>query len=451
MAQEGYGKYLQNLKSDATQSALKNKQMPTPLLADCIESGIVDCHDEGLLFEIEKSVGRRLKPAVEPSMNIENESQAKASSPRISSTKGMPVVKTGGDKPPLFAQDKPVPPDTMYRQVVADTDARLASDPILQRKALSPSILYNARQDWCTPELFKALVLDPPFIFRLRAAMYPYLVSYCARTFPVGDKTYMVPYITVFNGSKEDGTTVLSKDRFSYDKKEGKGVYDTYGTGNRHEAQTTTFYLNRYGKIGIMEGIIKHMYGPSDFSSPEAIRRYMGQLKEAYNAKIKSVHAPDAKKRYKQDLKDIEGFLEPYASGKKPIGSPKSLMFEFMRIHRPMVGGDTLDTYTNIKIGESGYAMTRNDRKESRMDGNGWEKVIDITPCIKNNEVKQDLVCYMFERQNPGSVERIKAAGLESLRRLHDKMLSTDRCTKTQSGSYADLDGEDEFYEYFRD
>lgn len=451
MPQEGYDKYLQNLRSDATQNALRNKQMPTPLLADCVESGIVDVHDETLLFEIEKSVGRRLKPAVEPTMNIGNaQNQTKAPSTRACSTKGMPVVKTG-DKPPLFAQDKPVPADIMYRQVIADTDARLASDPILQHKALSPSILYNARRDWCTPDLMRALVLDPTFVFRLRAAMYPYLVSYYTRTFPIDGKTYLVPYITIFNGSKEDGTTVLSKDRFSYDEKDGKGVYDTYGTGNRFEARTTTFYLNRYGKIGMMKGIIKHMYAPSDFSSPEAVRRYMGQLREAYNAKIKSVHAPDAKKQYKQDLKDIEGFLEPYASGREPISSPQTLMSKFMKFHRLMTGGDTGDTFTNIKTGESGYSVTRNDRKESRMDGNGWERVIDITPCVKNNEVKHDLICYLFERQSPGSVERIKAAGLESLRRLHDKMLSTDRCTKTDRGTYADLDGEDEFYDYFRD
>lgn len=449
MAQEDYSKYLQNLKSDATQSALKNKQLPTPLLAYCVENGIVDIHDETLLFEIEKSVGRRLKPAVEPDRNIGNaKSQAKAPSGRISSTAGMPVV---GDNTPLFARPALVPADIMYKQVVAETDKQIASDPILQHKALSPSILYNAREDWCTPELFKALVLDPTFVFRLRAAMYPYLVSYYERTFPIDGKTYLVPYITVFNGSREDGTTVLSKDRFGYNEKEGKGVYDTYGTGSRYEARTTTFYLNRYGKIGIMKGIIKHMYDPRDFASPEAVRRYMGELKEAYNAKLKSGLASDARKRYKQDWKEIEGFLGPYASGKEPIGSPKSLMSKFMMFHRLMVGGDTGDTFTNIKTGQSGYSVTRNDRKESRMDGNGWEKVVDITPCIKDGVLKRDLISCLFDVQNPGSVERIKAAGLESLRRLHEKMLSTDRCVKTQSGSYADLDGEDEFYEYFRD
>lgn len=442
--------YLQVLRGNTMRLALEKELVPAPFIVNCIEAGVIVCRDKTLLAELERAVGRTIIPRVAPDLDIAEEARNSVGrqTTRVSSTAGMPVV---GDKTPFFARPVPVPADMMYRQVVAETDARIASDPILRDKALSPSILYNARQDWCTPELMKALVMDTTFVFRLRCAMYPYLVSYCERVFDVDGKTYLVPYITVFNGSQEDGTTVLSKGRFSYDKKDGKGVYDTYGTGNRHEAQTTTFYLNSKGKIGMMEGIIKHMYDPSDFSSPETVRRYMGELKEAYNAKINSGLASDARKRYKQDLKDIEGFLEPYASGKTPIKSPETLMNRFVEFHRPMVGWDTKDTFINIKTGESGYSVTRNDRKASRMDGPGWEQVIDITPCLKNSILNRALVSKMFERQKPGSVERIRTVGLESLRRLHDKMLSTDRCVRTNSGTYADLEGQDEFRDYFRD
>lgn len=437
--------YLSVLRSQTAQLALSKQLIDTQFIASCIEAGVVVCRDKTLLSEIERSVGRTIVPDIAPDLDIAEEvrnSAGKGQTKRVS-TAGMPVVSSGT---PLFAQPMPAPEDAMYRQAVAETDARIAASPILQHKSMEASIEYNARKDWCTPELMKALVVDPTFVYRLRCAMYPYLVSYTERTFPVGDKTYLVPYITICKDSKNDGTTAITKDKFFYGE-DGKGVYNKYDNGEGYEMQTTTFYLNNKGKIGVMTGVVKHMYDPTDFASPEAVRRYMAQLKEAYNSMIKSWHAPDAKKQGKKDWKDIESFLGPYASGKKPIDSPKRLMYDFMRFHRLMVGGDTGDTFLNIKTGQSFWSVTRNNRKEVRMDGNGWQTVIDVTDCTQNGWFMKDLVQPMFTKKDPDGVERIKAEGLKSLMRLHEKMLSTDKCVQTKYGGYIDIEGQDEFFE----
>lgn len=72
--------YLNFLYGSRMQTSLSNKQVPAEFLAFCIESGVVDVHDEALLFEIEKAVGQRIKPKVQPSMNIKESKNAPARS-----------------------------------------------------------------------------------------------------------------------------------------------------------------------------------------------------------------------------------------------------------------------------------------------------------------------------------------------------------------------------------
>lgn len=88
-------KYFEVLKSESVQSAFRSGNVPVAFLAQCIETGIVDCKDEALLFEIEQSFGRRLHPKNPPTVNM----GAQSPNTRPVSTAGMPVV--GGVKLPL--------------------------------------------------------------------------------------------------------------------------------------------------------------------------------------------------------------------------------------------------------------------------------------------------------------------------------------------------------------
>ena len=142
----------------------------------------------------------------------------------------------------------------------------------------------------------------------------------------------------------------------------------------------------------------------------------------------------------------MKAFLEPYATGKKPIGDPKALMRDFMHEHRMVYGGDTENEFTAIKTGETCYATIRNNVKEIRKYGQDWYKVLDVTSCVKNNAIQKSLVVQEFERQRPGSTARIRAVADESLARLGRKVLSTEGLT-LRGVQYVDTRGEDEYLE----
>lgn len=429
------GMYLEALRGDMVQKALGNKQMPVQFLAYCIESGVVNVRDETLLFEIEKSIGRRLKPRFEPDMNLGDAlGQSKASPARVSSTKGMPVVGgAGSDKPP-FARIASV--GEMFSQTVKETDAKIAASPILKTKDFPSSIVHNARRVWCTPELMKCLLIDPSYVDKLRAAAYPALVSYCERTFTENGRTYMAPYITVINYLNTDGTLMFhkgdDKDDYEYD---GRTTI------------STTFYLNNKGGIGAMTSSTLHLYDVSDFFSKDAVSKYLKELERMFDKERKEyVNASDRKRFEKETWGPVKAFLEPYATGKKPINDPASLMREFMKVHRLAFGGDTENIFLNIKTRESCYATIRNNVKEIRKYGPEWFKVVDVTDCVRDDVVKRALVAEKFERQKTGSVAKIKAVADESLCRLSRRMLKTDSLTK-RGIIYVDTDGEDEYLE----
>lgn len=428
-SQGRYEKYLDTLWNHTTQSALQNKQMPTPLLADCIESGIVDVRDETLLFEIEKSVGRRLKPAVEPTVNLGNtQNQAKAPSGRVSSTAGMPVV--GGDKMPF---DKNLSVDAMFRETVKEMDAKISSSSVLKTKDFPSSIEHNARRVWCTPHLMRALLMDPGYIDRLRAA-YPALISYCERTFEKDGRTYMAPYITIINHLNTDGTLMFYKGDNERD-------YEYEG----RTKISTTFYLNNKGGIGAMTSRTIHLYDVKDFSSKEAVGKYLKELEKMFEKQRKKwVNASDRKRFEKETWGPVKAFLEPYATGKKPIGDPASLMRDFMRVHKFAYGGDTENVFLNIKTREACYATIRNNVKEIRKYGPNWYKVVDVTDCMRNGVFDRKLLAAQYDRQVSGGSATVKAVADESLRRLSKRMLQTEGLTQ-RGIVYIDTDGEDEF------
>ncbi len=433
-------KYLRALRSKAVQSALGNKQLPVNFIASCLEAGVVDCHDKTLLTELEQSLGETIRPKVAPSVDY---AEVARNAPRVSSTAGMPVVGgTGGGS--SFLQGS-LPEQELYRQAVAETDARIAASSILQHKFLEYSILYNARKDWCSPILMRALVLDPTLVHRLRAAMYPCLVSYTEHTYHIGDKWYLTPYITVYAEPLKDSADIPRKDRFRYNKR----LHCVGKDSDYDEAETVTFFLGPENSIGMMRGNIAHVYDPADFASPEAVRRYMGELKEAY---CKVDFEPGMTKLYKQYWKKIEKYLGPYASGKAPIGDPGALMGQFMDFHRrecELDGCGIESTFTNIKTGERFWCVTPTRKAEWKIFGDDSHRTIDITPFIRDGKFLpswRELLRQRVEQARAGSVESIRELGIENLRRLHEKMLSTNRCTKRgEYNLYYDLEGEEAY------
>lgn len=405
VASSSVSKYLETLHGNAVQKALENKSISTYFLAFCIENGIVDCNDEALLFEIEKSVGQRLHPKNPPTMNL-----ASGNSGRVSSTVGMPVVGCvdgglqGEGKLPF---EKNMPTEAMFQETVKVIDAKIASNCHFAARLFNQCIKYNARKDWCTPELMKALLMDPSYVDKLRAAMYPSMVSYCERIFTDGGKTYVVPYITIIDESKiGENCGAMTCE---------KGMWNT------------TFYLNNNGGIGMMAGKVYQMYEVSDFSSKDAIKRYMDGLEAEFKKENKDVPKSNYKRIFDREWKPVEEFLKPYATGKKPIENSKALMDEFMRLHKSVLGGDTIDYFLNLKTRKEYRTVIRNNIKEIRRYGNDWFKVFDATNCVVpgTKDVKRELVAGEFERQNPGSTARIKKIADESLRRLHGKMFGT--------------------------
>lgn len=421
------GPYLEALRGDKVQAALRGKMMPVAFLAFCIESGVVVCRDEALLFEIEKSVGRRLRPKIPPEMNLADGSGTK----QVSSTKGMPVVNTTGGNLPL---ERNLPTSAMYAQTVKETDAKMAASGVLLKKDFTSSIVHNARKDWCTPELMRALVLDPSYVDKLRAATYPALVSYCERTFVKDGHTYMVPYITIL-------------DRFY---NHGKWIPRKNDEPNKYKGRTeisTTFYLNNKGSIGSMTSSWIHVYDIADFSSKEAVEQYMKELEKLFKESIARVPHSNKKSIEEREWKPVKEFLEPYATGAKPIGDPKALMKDFMHEHRLALGEDTENEFLAIKTGETCYATIRDNVKEVRKYGNDWYKVLDVTGCVQNGVFHRELVAGEFERQRPGSVQRIRAVANESVARLGRKVLSEEGLV-LRGTAYVDTRGEDEYLEY---
>jgi len=393
-------KYLEALHGDVVQRNLRNKLMPTNFLAFCIESGLMDCHDEALLFEIEKSVGQRLKPKNPPTMNLANAKH----SPRISSTEGMPVVSGLGDGTLPFERNMSV--NAMYANTVKEIDAKVISRATFEARFFTDCIKYNARKDWCTPSLMRCLLMDPSYVDKLRAAMYPAMVSYCERTFTDGGKTYMVPYITIIDESEMGKDCGVAKCE--------KGM------------RNATFYLNKNGRISMMGGYIKQMYDVADFSSPNAIGRYLKRLEAEFREENKTVPRSNMRELEKYEWKPVEEFLKPYATGRKPIGDPDELMAKFMRVHKNALGGDTEDYFLNIKTGESYRTVIRNNIKEIRREGTDWFKVTDLTACVRDGRVQRELIAGEFERQGYGSPSQIREAAMRDLRRLHNKMFGTN-------------------------
>ena len=292
----------------------------------------------------------------------------------------------------------------------------------------------------------RALVLDPALVHRLRAAMYPCLVSYTEHTYHIGDKWYLTPYITVYNPPyfRTDSTDIPRKDEFRYNKR----LHCVESDNGHIERETVTFFLGPKNSIGMMRGDIAHVYDPADFASPEAVRRYMGQLKEAY--KTAANNCPGVTKVLKQSLKKIEGYLSPYASGKAPIGDPEALMGQFMDFHRrecELDGYGIGSAFLNIKTGGRFWCVTPTRKAEWKIFGDDSHRTIDITSFIKDGKFLpswRELLRQSLERARAGSVESIREQGLDSLRRLHEKMLSTDRCTK-DGKVYIDREGEEAF------
>lgn len=407
--------YLSALRGDYVQSALTNHMVPSAFVARCIEGGVIDCHDKALLSELERSIGQTIRPAKRPDFDAAEAARTAPPSQqgqRMVSTAGIPVV---GGVPPFL--DKSISsPQEMLRRSVADMDARIASNTILSHKDFNTSIVFNARRVWCTPELMRTLVRDPGYIDKLRAVMYPVLVSYSERVFEDGGRWYLVPYITVLKGFSLDGTR-------SYKKGEDEGDFDYKGRFR----ESDTFFLNHKGGIGRMNSDYLHLYDPADFASPDAVRRYMGELRGIVERKIKSGIVRDVQKEYKAKLKKIMDYLEPYASGKEPIGSPETLMKQFAKFHKnEMLGCDTENDFVNVKTGARFYATIRNDVKESRLYGNGWHKVLDITNCMVGATLDRSRIVGELERQKPGSSERDKNVADVCLRRLHDRMVNTE-------------------------
>lgn len=424
--------YLQVLRGETIQSALRQQRLPVAFLASCIETGVVDCHDKVLLAELERSLGRTIRPVTPPSIDSAEAAR------RVSSTAGMPVVGGTGSGVPPFLQGS-LPPQEMLRQSVAEMDARIAASEVLQKKDFCGGILHAARRVWCTPELMRTLVADHSYIDRLRAAMYPLLVSYCERIFEKDGRWYAVPYITIPQMDNKNGEQILRKGDDEKDfRYEGRSL-----------PYSTTFLLGPKGGIGSMTGTETHLYDPADFASPEAIKRYMGELKTASDNHVREhVFASSAKKRYKQDWKKVESYLEPYASGREPIGDPESFMKRFAKFHKnEVLGCDTENDFVNVKTGERFYATIRHNRKESRKYGPEWYKVLDITACMDGEVLDRSRIPGEFERQRPGSVRRDRAVADESLRRLNARMLKTDGLEKI-AGWYYEPDGQEEFEKY---
>lgn len=406
--------YLNALRGSSVQTALRNGQIPTRFLAFCIESGVMDCHDETLLFEIEKSAGGRIKPRVQPSLNLGNPNQ----SSKVSSTAGMPFVNADGGKPP-FARLTSA--DEIYKETVREGNEKLNGDVI--SKDFKGCICYNARKDWCTPELMRCLLMDPGFVHKLRAAMYPAVVSYSERIFKESGKTYMVPYITIIENISKLGNKTLNKE-------------ETIG------AFTTTFYLNKNGRIGTMMGDIKHVYEKENFSSPDAIKRYLKELEDAFYEHFKGCPRANRKQHEKSDLDPLREFLTPYITEKKPIGDPEKLMNDFIKVHKRAIGGDTDDLFLNIKTGQSVRTVIRNNRKEIRQDGNDWFKVFDATNCVDPSDglVMKNLIGKEMERQGFGPPDSLRERALYDLCRLNKKLYGTEGWEATR--------GRDEWYKY---
>lgn len=425
MATGDSSNYIEALRSSWVQNALSNREIPTEFLATCIEAGIVNIADEALLFEIEKSAGRRIKPMNPPTTDLSKQ----ASSP--SARQNGPVM--GSAKPPCLRN---LPTNEMYRQAVAEMDAAMASSKILDDKHYPKCIVHNARRVWCTPGLMRTLVADPSYVDKLRAAMYPATVSYCERTFEGNGRTYTVPYITIMEYCERDGIINSLK----------KGEDEKDYTYNGRFAISTTFYLDKNGGIGAMTGSKIHLYDPADFSSPQAVKNYMREIERAYEQDWNGA-ASDYKKREKNNLKKLKAFLEPYASGKTPISDPVELMKQFMKLHKSLLGCDTENEFINIKTGEVSYATIRHNIKEVRKYGNDWFKVIDVTGAMRDGKVQRGLIAGEYDKQRPGGAAEDKGVADLSLHRLYERMMKTQGLEERLIG-YVDPDGEEEYLKY---
>lgn len=402
-------KYSSFIRSRETQADLSNGKVPARLLAFCIERGLVDCNDKTILSELERSVGKPIRPLNPPQFDS---AELARQLPRQSSTAGMPVVSSG--TPPI--SDPSLSAPEMLRKSVAEMDARIAASEILKRKDFPESIKFNARKVWCSPALMRTLVRDPGYIDKLRAAMYPVLVSYCERRFEDGGRWYIVPYVTVLDNFTNDGKYAMKKGEHE----------DDFRYEGRYE-ESFTFFLNHKGTIGHMHANHIHLYDPADFASPEAVRRYMGELKATMEAEIKDCSAKDAKKEYREKLRDIMEYLEPYASGAQPIGYPEELMRKFAKFHKNAVlGCDTENEFVNAKTGGRFYATIRNDVKESRQYGDGWHKVIDVTECMVGERLDRSRLPGALERQYGASGAADRSAADAGLVRLVARMLKTE-------------------------
>lgn len=423
--------YIESLQSDFIQGYLKKKTIPTPFLATCIETGIVDVNDETLLFEIEKSCGQRLHPMHRPTTDLSRQPAPSG----VSSTAGMPTVNTGRDPDynlPPFLRD--LPTLEMYQKTVEEMDRAMENSEILKHKYFVSSICHNARKVWCTPALMRTLVADRSYADKLRAAMYPATMSFCCRTFEDSKgRMYTVPYITIL---EEKGYSSKSKvlkrgddeDDFSYN-----GRFKT----------STTFYLHNRGGIGAMASSYLRLYDPADFASPEAVGKYLKWLEKTYEKKWTGC-AADAKREYKNDLKQIRDFLTPYATGKQPIDDPLSLMKKFRKFHKGLLGADTENDFTNLKEGKTFYASIRNNIKEIRRYGEDWYKCLDVTGAMRDGVVQPALIKDEFERQRPGSVAEDKRKADACLLRLHQRMMKTEGLLDKGEG-YTDPEGEEEY------
>lgn len=426
MKPEEYKKFIE---SDMFKQQMSDGRLSVVALALLAEAGIIDIKDETLLFEVEKSVNRRVNPLNKPSMDILKDAKKEQ---RLSSTAGMPVV--GSAKPPFLRN---LPRAEMYAQTVKEMEDRKAKSKVLFDKDFSRSIIHDARNVWCTPELMRTLVADPSYFEKVRAAMYPATVSYCERIFENGGRTYIVPYITVLNWHG-----VLDRRGESSLKKGTDEKDDTYDGRWRI---STTFYLNNQGGIGAMTGSHVRVYDPSDFASRDAIKRYMGELERSWNDYMKDyVTASDSKRDKKRDLKKLTDFLEPYASGRTPIEDPVKLMKAFRKLHKSVLGADTENDFLDIRTGEMGYGTIRHNVKEARKYGNDWYKVLDVTSAVRNGEIQRVLIPGALESQNGGDMQRDRAEADKCLERLGERMLKEKGLVQEWSG-YVEQSGKEEY------
>lgn len=210
------------LYKDFIQNSLKDGNIPVAFIAKCIEDGVIDCHDDEIILALERSLGIRINPKVPPTIKAGFTGGAVGSgktAPNVGGFSGMrrkqsPVMSSA--IPPCL---KEIPQREMFRQTVEEMDKRIkgSHSHAMEFKNFPKTILYDARNTWATPELFRTLASAPNFeIDRLRAAMYPATMSYCERMFEENGRTYMVPYVTVMEKFNQYGETVFRKGENYY-------------------------------------------------------------------------------------------------------------------------------------------------------------------------------------------------------------------------------------------